>query len=116
MKLWCVTLLQLQLYVSLLTCCYVFAGVQLRTAAPDSCWAPGAFSTFQSYFASNNQLRAPPEWKIFCGFAWSKLGVHWGCQLPHSILALAVQKDLTFAAVRSDIYVCRRVHWCAALA
>ena len=45
-----------------------------------------------------------------------KAWVHWGRQLPHSILALAVQKDLTFAAVRSDIYVCRRVHWCGALA
>ena len=35
-------------------------------------------------------------------------------QLPHSITALAVQKDLTFAAVRTDILVCQRVHWCAA--
>lgn len=68
------------------------------------------------YFASKYNLKAPSGRKVAYGLASVKLGVHWGRQLPHSILALAVQKDLTFAAVRSDIYVCRRVHSCVALA
>ncbi len=48
-----------------------------------------------------------------CGADGCRLPAFAG-QLPHSITALAVQKDLTFAAVRTDILVCQRVHWCAA--
>ncbi|DBB04808.1 hypothetical protein WJX82_011613 [Trebouxia sp. C0006] len=53
-------------------------------------------------------LSVGEAWQVYSS---SKLGVKLvEPQFEHNIKALASRGDLTFAAVKSDIVVCRRVH------
>jgi len=99
----------------------VHAGVQLCAAAAHAGRSPGGSPALRaccpwlrrSCQALSERLGSRRVCERACGANGCRLPAFAG-QLPHSITALAVQKDLTFAAVRADILVCQRVHWCAA--